>query len=222
MKIKSKNIVRFIFPALLLFCFPGFVSGDVIDDLDNGDFAVRRLATERLLTDESLALEQIRAWLARDLTLEQTRRLLNVARHHVLLNTLASESVREEPAQPIALGFRHQPGAHLNEQDQPIGAILVIATLPGLPAHGRLRPGDLLMRINDQTFPRNVRFQDFAKHITQLPAAKPLAIDLIRDGQPIYLTLPVSSLAIMTRLYNEQSKLREPYARAWQAFLAAR
>src|SRR5690606_12962081 len=72
---KTRHGLLFCFPALpalLLFCMSAHA--DPLTDLDAADYAVREAATEALLTDDALTLEQVSRWLAEDLTLEQRHR----------------------------------------------------------------------------------------------------------------------------------------------------
>lgn len=100
-------------------------------------------------------------------------------------------------------------------------AVLVVRTLPGMPAHGRLRAGDLIVAVNGQAVhPQLTRGVSFADFVATLPPGEPVDVEVLRDGHPTHLTVPTTNHHALTFLYeNQPAAFTTPAASAWQHFL---
>ena len=123
----------------------GMIAASDLADLDNDHYAIRQLASRRLLADNSLSLDSIAQGYAAATTLEQKHRLMEVARHH-FIRTIRREVFAGEPLGSIGISIASVPAGSEPGLGKP--AIRVLATLPGFPAYPLLQSGDLITAVN--------------------------------------------------------------------------
>lgn len=197
---------------------------DPLADLDAPDYAVRLAATESLLTDSTLTLDRVRQWLGGDLSLEQRHRLLGVARHLIYRRVAqqADADAEPDPDKPaIALGIDFLPRQiSALTPDEPQGAI-VVRTLPGLPAHGRLRPDDRIVALNGKRLDEQPDEMTLPKLLAELPVDQPVRLGVLRAGEPMTVSFSPARHAQLMALYDSRSGLRPQARAAWERFLAS-
>jgi len=101
-------------------------------------------------------------------------------------------------------------------------AVLVVTTLPGLPAHGRLRAGDLIVALNGKPVHPQLAQVRFADLIAAFPAGQPVTLGVLRDGEAVNVVVPPATFGVLEQLYDSQpSRLCDAAAERWRRFLAS-
>lgn len=207
-----------LLPAFLLSCLPAILLAQptpgILDRLNDPDFAVRQQATRSLLQDTTLTLDTIVEWMSQAQTPEQRHRLLRVARHHLLRQ--AREGGERDALLP-AIGFSHEvlQAGVLSGVDS--GAVHIVATLPGFPAHAYLAPGDVLIELDDRPLPADLTPQVFQELLRQYRPGQMIALTVLRGRETVRVELQLASLEMLTTIYSDEPTLRDPYATRWRA-----
>ena len=201
----------------------------VLDRLGAADHAARATATADLLADPSLSDRRIDGLYAAASTPEQRHRLLRIARHHLL------RRLREAHFEPVgdgSLGIRQS--ALLSRQLPQIRApaIAVVSTLPGMPAHEKLRRGDLILAVGGQPLRDDHRGNtlntSFVALVKRKRPGQPLHLRVLRDGGTIEVEVVLASRRALDGMYREMNVpvagaaippepvLAEPFRSRWQ------
>ena len=122
----------------------------LLDQLAAGDYQTRELATTQLLTDELITPKEIVELYAMAKTPEQRHRLMAIARHHQLRQQQIEHFPQDDKAS-IGIIHRGMGRSQLPPLDRP--AVRVVHTFPGFPGYAYLRPGDLILTVDDQPMP---------------------------------------------------------------------
>lgn len=193
---------------------------DPVAQLAAPDYAVREAALEVLLTNDALTPELIAGWIRdrdRNADPETYHRLLGAMHHHALRRFAAELT---QPGDPASLGIQHRP--------RPAGAVpgiagpavLVAGTLPGFPAHGVLRTGDLIIRFADEDVaePAEGDGASFGKFIQQHHAGETVSIQVLRNGKPVTLAITLGSIKALQKIYTaQQPRVQGAFALRWEA-----
>lgn len=137
---------------------------DLVARLDDDDWATRESAA-RDLHDHEASDEALLKVLDQEMTLseEQRQRLLAVV----------TRRIRER--ERGAIGIRMTPIAGIGDAVR--GGIEVTEVIRGLPAERVLRPGDVILRIDDKVIGRN---EDLISHVQRLPPGHVIGVRILR------------------------------------------
>lgn len=189
----------------------------VLGQLNEPDYAAREDATRRLLQDQTIPLDDLRALYSRAETPEQRHRVMDVFRHHAL-RTMRERSFDETDAAP-AVGFSHEvlPAGSMPGIDGP--AIHVSATLPGFPAHAFLESGDLIVSVDEQPLPDEVVTERFTQVLQRYRAGQMITLGVVRRGERLRMQLRLAGMDALEQIYADNSppSLRPPFLQQWTA-----
>ena len=188
--------------------------------LDSEDWRLRVDTTERLMNDEAIPLPLLAALEAPAESPEALARV-DVAIQHRLLMQICRAHGR--PGDPGSLGIRHQdvgnaelvPGRVAGDRNpaqrlraaNTTPAIMVVDVLPGFPAAGRLRPGDLITRFNGLPVPDQGRDAErFSAMIKQKRLGDRVRLDVRRDGRPVQIELDLASSTALEQMYTQGAR----------------
>ncbi len=173
----------------------------VLADLAHGDYAIREKATARLLIEPQIADAQIDRLFARTTTAEQRHRLLDVARHHLLLRARRD---RIQAGQRGSIGVQIQDVAAYQLPGRKQPAIYIARTLPGFPGYGRLYEGDLIMAINGDR-PVGLQGDEITQflqnRISRMAPDAPVQLTIQRDGEERDLIIHLAPLEALSQMY---------------------
>jgi serine protease Do len=68
------------------------------------------------------------------------------------------------------------------------GGVVVTNVKPGPAANAGIRPGDIILMLNNEDVENSA---DFAKRIKELPKGKPTAVLVQRGDSPLFLSLTI-------------------------------
>ena len=196
------------------------LSSELLERLGSPDYTERERATDELLTQEDLPLQTIADWVEEHRNNPEVRyRLMDVLRHHVLQEM--QEQISNDGG-PGSMGIQHQfqaPGTLPGEDGV---TILVINTLPGFPAYGRLHPGDVIFRFADQPIPPavgNNPGEHFKAMIRAHTAGDMVQLAVRRDGEELAVDLRLAGGNALQKMYPGQRSaitLQHEYAERWR------
>lgn len=172
---------------------------DLLAQLDAPDYPTRQAAMEQLLAGPDLTPRQWQELMAAADSPEQRHRILAAARHHLLRRLRQAEFPDRHNG---SLGvIQHVPSP---AEQQVIGrpGIIVSSTLPGFPAYAHLRPGDLIIALNDVVIGENINDENFQSLVRMNEAGKQVTLRIVRDGQEIERSFALASLEALTRMYE--------------------
>ncbi len=194
----------------------------ILRQLNAPDPAIRTTATQTLLQDPNLTLEQIETLLQKSPHLEQRHRLLDVAKHLVFRQLIepfyqssrkGSLGVRlyEPPVRGINPGI-HPLEPEIEDASKLPNAsthgIIIGRTLPGFPAYAYLQRGDIIVAINQTPLPKRRNGISMTKAciamITIHPPGKEIQLDLIRNHKPLSVTFPLAPFEALAHLYEHK------------------
>ncbi|WP_428387046.1 PDZ domain-containing protein [Mucisphaera sp.] len=189
-------------------------ASSILEQLNDPDYATREAASGQLLTDPAIDLEVIAELLSEAPHLEQQERLLAAARHRFV-----AQLIRENyPWQgPGSIGIIQRPADPIEVDGVVRPAILVIQTLPGFPAHQRLRPGDRLIAIDGEPLTAANPVEQFQTVTQATPPGGRLGIRLWRAGRTLDVAIETAPLEALRLTYaGPQYTLTEGPALLWQ------
>lgn len=200
------------------------VTADTVQRLGAASYTTRLAETERLMHDfgvtpEALAalIVQARAGAGGEAGGEVAARAERALRHRLLAQYRKELS---QPGQRGSLGIQHRqvllsvPGGGL----EATAAVLVTHVLPGFPAAGQLRVGDLILRFNDAGVPGVGEAPEaFGRVIQARQLGERVQMEVLRDGSVVSLTLELAGSPALQRMYardvRRPSGLAEDVAR---------
>ncbi|BAM05027.1 hypothetical protein PSMK_28680 [Phycisphaera mikurensis NBRC 102666] len=241
------------------------VAAGVVERLDAASFTEREAATQTLMADATQTPDTLAAWLPLTRDRPEARARLLAAMHHQHLREArlalegpdagggllqrAGRATLRGPG-PGSLGVSHRafPAGAMPGVDEP--SIAVVRTLPGFPAHAKLRVGDLIVGLNgrpvawpEPAFPdaedrARRRIEDrrqrlladaaraatlFSEAVQTAGAGTSITLRVLRDGEPIEVALTLARSAALRSLYPGDGS-RDPdlgWAARRDALLAA-
>ncbi|MEM1446000.1 MAG: hypothetical protein AAGF84_08100 [Planctomycetota bacterium] len=144
---------------------------------------------------------------------------------------LVDTAMAEEAARRNAgsLGIMHPPTPVDAVPSREGPEIMVVDTLPGFPAYEVLRPGDAIIRFNNQPIPAAPNNANLPAPVNNLiqrrHAGDTIPLRVLRDGQEIDLTITLASYAALRTLYTNQAgmatRLSDPVQAALDRRIAA-
>lgn len=212
----------------------GRISDAMLARLDDADYHVREGETVALLQDEAITLAEIERAYRRAQSLEQRRRLMTVAEHH-LLRIEQQQLVKEELSDravvtsgaSVGLSQAGVPAESEPGLEQP--AIRVMQTFPGFPGHAYLQCGDLIVAVDGKRL-RSVAVEEgydhglalasqFGEMVKAHQPGEQITMELLRSGKKVKVTFRLSSYSALTTLYEaSEDPLRSPYREKWAEF----
>lgn len=175
-------------------------TGRMLRALDSADATERNAGTEWLMAMEGVKVERLEEALSAADSVEVQHRLMRILRHRAVRSMFAEIENREGGS----LGVRYEPApAHtVAHQRQP--GVRIVLTLPGFPAHEKLRAGDVILTINGEPLSRRNPSTDFANSISGHPPGEPLEIEFVRSGAHERVTLPLAPRQALQRVYSSR------------------
>ena len=180
----------------------------LLDRLQETDYVTRRDATEKLLQDRRMDMDRLGQLWQRASDLEQRQRLLQVTRHHLIRRSVQQAFGDDGPG---FIGIRLEPAA-----DDSDAAVRVAWTFPGFPGYAHLRPGDLIVALNDVAL--NDAGQDngagstFDRRIRSLRAGALIRLTVRRAGQVVDICFALGNHAAFDQVYRPQALAHHPHA----------
>ncbi|MEM1353809.1 MAG: hypothetical protein AAGC44_10370 [Planctomycetota bacterium] len=188
------------------------------------DFEVRQEAMARLVADDTLDELVLRELLVKAETVEQRERLLIIAEHHVI------RELREQFEADLAfigtagVGFTYhaiEPGLNPHTER---GASVVTHTMPGFPGFVHLRPGDVIVEINEiPCFSRDENSIQIwvQRSISRQNAGSRITMVVYRRGVEMKLDFSASSITALNHFYQPssdwgRSRLARDYREHWE------
>lgn len=228
-----KSMMRFLFAIALACAFPmaelfaqpakpgaKLSLAERVALLDDADYSKRLAATQNLLSDSMLTVTELQALYEKSRSPEQRHRLADIVLHHFIadmLATLASDSGDGAIGTLLlpSLSADYMPG--LNTP-----AVRVGHPRPGFPAYASLLPGDLIVACNGQPFPasnnRSSAQNSLVTSIKGWPLGKDINLTVLRDGVTTVLSVRVSSLDALARIYSNVDRNGLPAD--WNTYIA--
>jgi len=211
-----------ILVAGVLFCIAHQVDAadtdqDLLASLGSSDYAQRQEATERLLRDETITTQQIVLLFAQAESYEAKHRLLDVCRHHVIRRARTNRLPDKGKG---AIGVAHH--ALLADQVPSLNRAVVFVnqTFAGFPGYAYLRPGDLILAINDQTIPNHFTAEqvsrEFVSMVQSHQAGLPVQLTIYRDGQTMPISFRLANATSLQQVYSRGATiLQKPFFKRW-------
>lgn len=191
-----------VFFSLILFsglALPVQANDALVADLGAEDFEIRRSATDALLLDDSLTVEQLAGWYASADDPEVRQRLRVVARHHFLQKMRLERFPGEGPGSIGVVQSMQISLPDLNADDQAPGAgrpttfALVTRVLDGFPASGRLRPLDRVVALDGQALGGGANNQRFEDLMRRYRSGQTLTLTVLRNGDSLDIAIPLAN-----------------------------
>lgn len=221
---------RLSFLSLMsLMLWPSFAAADfaaTLELLDSERFEVRRDASESLLTDPDLTLQDVALLHQQAKTPEQVHRI-RAAALHLALTEIRISIPDDEPANQGqgSLGVVHAIEPILNRPDtsfdvmgigeiegQSIRVARIIRVLPGFPAYGRLRAGDHVYKVNGEIFDRRESRSAFELILRGYKPGEVITLAVVRDGSVMDVDVPLAHVSGLNTMYkSENVKLVSPF-----------
>lgn len=196
----------------------------VLELLNDPSYQVREQAVTHLLADNTLGREAITRLIDQATSDEQRFRLIRLAEHHVLREIRETEFANPE-SDKAAVGFSYLKTYLRDSPVGPIQGVSVSNTMPGFPGHAHLRPGDIIIGI-DEVNPINPGFfnRDLSQTISSsIEARKPgeqIRFVVIRDDQALRITITCAQADALRDMYSTNniaiSARNAKYEKAWQ------
>ncbi len=167
---------------------------ELLEELDAADYATREAATRALMDHSDLTREIWERMLRAAATPERRHRLIAVGVHLAVRQRIGPWLSDRDNG---ALGIHHAgvPADQNMHTGEP--AVRVIRTEPGFPAHAVLRPGDLILAIDEQPFPDHADSQAVAQELVRMivgrKCGQTVRLTIWRDGQRQEAPLTLSS-----------------------------
>ena len=197
--------------------------------LAHPDWETREAATERLMSDPDIDAADVARALGRTPVAEhEAHARLRAALDHRILDAIRRDAT--EPGQPASLGIRHRhvdrfllpaSAAHGRVGGQPaddrsVPAVHILDVLPGFPAAGVLRPGDVVVASDGRPLPApDGDLQAFGRAIQSRRVGDTLRLDVVRGTELLRFDVRLGGLPALQRLYdarnrNDPSRLAVP------------
>lgn len=205
----------FVFLALLLACSPALAAPEGVAELNDPEYTTRVVATERLLADDTLTLDQIEAWGRQVQSPEQGHRLLAVAQHHTLRLQRIDQFPQEGPGSiGIVQSIQAVPNAD-GQGQRPVA--IVTRVLPGFPAMGRLRAQDVIVGLNGDPLRGAASRELFAMLMRPYKAGEAVTLNVQRGDEVLDIELVLASSAALPQMYSPPNfNLTDGYAALWR------
>lgn len=217
------KIIRVLLLFSLSLCFCGYLicgsaaasDEDTLADLDSPSYETRQRATEALLRDDTLTLDDVAELYARAESIEQRHRLLAVGRHHFLV---ALQAELFPPPGSGAIGMSHETVRVGDIAGLDTPAVHVLRTLPGFPAYARLRVDDLIVAYEGRPLPDDLAATGFTPLIEGKSRGDTIELTILRDDQRQTLRFELASASALSALFDSGTlDLRPPFREQWQA-----
>lgn len=173
-------------------------------ELDDSKYLTRQAALSAMLALPTLSNEQLIDLAEQATGLEQRQALLIIAKHHLC------RGLRETHFSQIgsgALGLAHHTAPGTMHPTIRKAGVLVVATIPGFPAHQVLRAGDMIIEIDGQPIPQVMLTdrsgQRFRNVVESHNAGESLKLKVIRDGHAVDVAVVLASVRALERIYED-------------------
>jgi hypothetical protein len=191
----------------------------VLRELADPNYDTRQRATQALLANDALTPEDIRRLYAASTLAEQRHRLLDAAHHHFLRRVIEQQfpvNAADGRNAVGSLGVLLADAAPSETVDVPeIGqAASIRSTYPGFPAYASLRPGDLVVAVNDTPLPTRdnpeAARNRFTALIKQHKPGESVRLTLYREGKRMEVTSKLAPFEALTSLYVQSELMLMP------------
>lgn len=226
MKTPSHACASAFFAVVLTLCAAAVAqtpNAQLLADLGSSNYETRRLASIRLMADETLKRQDIDRLYAASTTAEQRLRLIEVARHHAIRD-IYMQRFAEDPRG--SLGVTLRPVENGEQQGLEHPAILVLLTFPGFPAFAHLLPGDFVTAINGEHLPAGLDGKQTSdRFIEIIKSHRPgdmIELELQREGKTHTVRFSLAPFGALSELFEEgagilrgQPRLKAQYQAIW-------
>ena len=197
---------------------------EILQMLGSPDYARRQAASDALLADRTLADDALVSLYGAARTREQRHRLLAVARHNLLRRARLARNHKKGEAGSIGIAHEGRISSSLPGLNRP--AVMVVRTLPGFPAHERLRSGDLILAVDGHQLVENGRpaflRQEFPVRIRSKKAGQTVRLSIFRNQRAFDVVLPLATGRALEEMYPQDIGyvLADPYRSQWMRLRA--
>ena len=197
---------------------------EMLQMLGSPEYARRQAASDALLADRTLADDALVSLYGAAKTGEQRHRLLAVARHNLLRSARLARNHKVGESGSIGIAHEGRISSTLPGLNRP--AVMVVRTLPGFPAHERLRIGDLILAVDGRQLVENGRAallrQEFPARIRSKKAGQTVRLSIFRDRRAFDVVLPLATGRALEEMYPQKIDyaLAEPYRSQWMRLRA--
>jgi C-terminal processing protease CtpA/Prc len=193
--------------CLTLLTQPGELSLSTrLAQLDSADYAVRQQVTEQLMQEIQLTDEQVDQLYQQAQTPEQRHRLQDIALHRCLKQWVSN--IKNYDNQPGSIGIQLTEVKPIAQPLLESGGVMVRSTLPGMPAYECLRAGDVIVEVNQQPLVAASEKLGVNNTLVQLiqghRAGTMMELKVIRDKQPLTVSLPAAPKLALDKLYDQK------------------
>ena len=175
----------------------------LLDALASPSHETREQASQTLLNSNQLTVNTLRSMFARAKSPEQRHRLIRAAEHRLLSDLRRSIGNGNGEG---ALGVTHRSIRRGQLPELKRAAIMILDTLPGFPAHGKLKPGDLIISIGDEPIPANYTANQvslrFVKIVRKHKADQVIQLNILRDTRKIAVEIRLANLSALSEMYS--------------------
>jgi hypothetical protein len=211
---------------LALLCAPVFAAdvpvAQLVDKLDDDSPEVRQQAMSDLMLREDLTDKQLGEALRAATGPEQRHRLTLVAMHRFFSRMNPTGAAVDEGTGSIGIDIDVRnivrPDQHPAIQRP---AMLISRTRPGFPGFAILRPGDLVVGVNGESFADDLDQTDFINAIQKYQVGETMRLDVLRDGQRLEVPIKLDSLRRLQEVHARLADVPDPTMYApWRIHLA--
>lgn len=188
--------------------------------LGDAEPGVRERALGELLTDESVAPEELILFYKEAQNPEQRNRLRGAYQHHVIRRM----RVRSfgDASGGGSIGIAHAAVAAGGLPQFKRSAVRVVRCFPGFPGYAYLRAGDLIVAVGGQAVPAMSQAREietwFVERIKEHQAGAVVELTVERDGRAVGVTFQLASVAALQGMYRDRDMaLQEPFLSQWKA-----
>lgn len=195
------------------------IPSTTLEQLSSPQFEARETATYSLLADNSITSGDIAQAYQLASDPEQRNRLLLIARHHLTRRLHAN--LPQIPGQPGAMGLLHQPVTPDQSPQLTTCAVRVVQTYPGFPAYAYLRPGDLILSVDNEPMktratPEQIS-EDFQAIVRRKLVGERIDLAILRDGKTLKVSFPLAAMTSLREMYEQNTGQLEPrYREIWE------
>ncbi len=189
-----------------------------VDALAHEDAERREEATRTLMQTEAFSGTVVKAAMERVESREAAHRLMRIAKHRFFAEQGPSvDAVGGGAALGVRL-TRSNKWAFISPDEDPRldhSAFVVPERLPGFPAYAHLAPGDLLLGMDGEPFPKSFGWDAFKRIINEHSAGERVTATVLRNGERKKVSFRLDSKRRLTKVYSRQRR-KSQAQRRWQ------
>jgi hypothetical protein len=185
----------------------------ILGELANESYETRQRATQALLADDGLTVDDLKRLYAASTLPEQRHRLLDAAQHHFVRSLIEAQfPPTGEAVGSLGISLLKSVGPTETPEGPDAGrtAARIGLTYPGFPAYVWLRAGDLIVAVNGATLPTtddpDTVQRRFIELVQKNKAGQSIKLTVYREGQRLEVSVKLAPYKAL-QVFYEQAEL---------------